>query len=72
MACERQVYRLRNVFYTQIVRQDITWFDTNQSGDITTKLFECVFTTSARYIILSESTVFDLVSCTVFFLNAFL
>lgn len=42
MACERQVYRLRNVFFSQIIRQDITWFDTNQSGDLTTKLFEYV------------------------------
>jgi len=42
MACERQVYRLRNVFFSQIIRQDITWFDTNQSGDLTSKLFEYV------------------------------
>ncbi|VVC36193.1 Hypothetical protein CINCED_3A013935 [Cinara cedri] len=40
MACERQIYRLRNVFFTQIIRQDITWFDTNQSSDLTTKLFD--------------------------------
>lgn len=40
MACERQVYRLRNVFFSQIIRQDITWFDTNQSNDLTSKLFE--------------------------------
>ncbi|XP_060869944.1 ATP-dependent translocase ABCB1-like isoform X2 [Metopolophium dirhodum] len=40
MACERQVYRLRNVFFSQIVRQDITWFDTNQSSDLTSKLFD--------------------------------
>ncbi|KAE9524995.1 hypothetical protein AGLY_015045 [Aphis glycines] len=40
MACERQVYRLRNVFFSQIIRQDITWFDTNQSNDLTSKLFD--------------------------------
>ncbi|XP_022171475.1 multidrug resistance protein 1B-like isoform X2 [Myzus persicae] len=40
MACERQVYRLRNVFFSQIIRQDITWFDTNQSSDLTSKLFD--------------------------------
>jgi len=40
MACERQIYRLRNVFFSQIIRQDITWFDTNQSSDLTSKLFD--------------------------------
>ncbi|XP_060852924.1 ATP-dependent translocase ABCB1-like isoform X2 [Rhopalosiphum padi] len=40
MACERQVYRLRNVFFSQIIRQDITWFDTNQNSDLTTRLFD--------------------------------
>ncbi|XP_050546689.1 ATP-dependent translocase ABCB1-like [Daktulosphaira vitifoliae] len=40
MACERQVYRLRNVFFSQVIRQDITWFDTNQNGDISSKLFD--------------------------------
>ncbi|XP_050420409.1 ATP-dependent translocase ABCB1-like isoform X2 [Adelges cooleyi] len=40
MSCERQVYRLRNVFFKQIIRQDITWFDVNQNNDITSKLFD--------------------------------
>ncbi|KAL5240368.1 hypothetical protein ACI65C_007778 [Semiaphis heraclei] len=40
LACERQVYRLRNVFFSQIIRQDISWFDTNQSSDLTSKLFD--------------------------------
>ncbi|XP_059477144.1 ATP-dependent translocase ABCB1-like isoform X2 [Neocloeon triangulifer] len=38
LACERQVYRLRQLFFAQILRQDITWFDRNQSGDLTNKL----------------------------------
>jgi ABC-type multidrug transport system fused ATPase/permease subunit len=40
LACERQVYRLRQIFFSQVLRQDITWFDQNQSGDLTTKLSE--------------------------------
>ncbi|XP_065339675.1 ATP-dependent translocase ABCB1-like isoform X2 [Cloeon dipterum] len=38
LACEKQVYRLRQMFFAQILRQDITWFDRNQSGDLASKL----------------------------------
>ncbi|KAK7863891.1 hypothetical protein R5R35_007224 [Gryllus longicercus] len=38
MACERQVYRMRQMFFSQMLRQDISWYDQNQSGDLTTKL----------------------------------
>lgn len=38
MACERQIHRLRQVFLSQILRQDISWFDVNKKGDLTTKL----------------------------------
>lgn len=50
MACERQIYRLRNIFFSQIIRQDITWFDINQSGDLTTKLFEYVTNFSSLFL----------------------
>ncbi|XP_063233028.1 ATP-dependent translocase ABCB1-like isoform X2 [Bacillus rossius redtenbacheri] len=38
IACERQVYRLRQIFFAQMLRQDISWYDKNQSGDLTIKL----------------------------------
>lgn len=38
MSCERQIYRLRQIFYRQILRQEISWFDLNGCGDLTKKL----------------------------------
>lgn len=38
LACERQVHQLRQIFFAQILRQDISWYDCNQGGDLTTKL----------------------------------
>ncbi|CAG2059161.1 unnamed protein product, partial [Timema podura] len=38
LACEHQVYRLRQIFFAQMLRQDISWYDKNQSGDLTIKL----------------------------------
>ncbi|KAF4517429.1 hypothetical protein B566_EDAN005038 [Ephemera danica] len=40
LACERQIFRLRHLFFAQVLRQDVTWFDQNQSGDLTIKLSE--------------------------------
>ncbi|BES97014.1 Multidrug resistance protein [Nesidiocoris tenuis] len=37
-ACERQVFRLRQVFFAQILRQDISWYDDNEDGDLPHKL----------------------------------
>lgn len=42
MSSERQVYCLRKMFISQILRQDITWFDLNDKGDLSTKLSEYV------------------------------
>ncbi|KAF6200545.1 hypothetical protein GE061_004988 [Apolygus lucorum] len=38
LACERQVYKLRKIFFSQVLRQDIEWFDTNDYGDLASKL----------------------------------
>lgn len=38
LACERQVYQLRQIFFAQVLRQDLSWYDCNQGGDLTTKL----------------------------------
>ncbi|XP_025418287.1 multidrug resistance protein 1-like [Sipha flava] len=38
IACERQVHRLRKIFYRQILRQEISWYDLSDDGDLTTKL----------------------------------
>ncbi|KAL5234824.1 hypothetical protein ACI65C_002234 [Semiaphis heraclei] len=37
IACERQIHRLRKVFYCQILRQEISWYDLSDGGDLTTK-----------------------------------
>lgn len=36
----RQVHRLRIHFFKSILRQDIGWFDLNESGGLTTRLTE--------------------------------
>ncbi|XP_021940802.1 multidrug resistance protein 1-like [Zootermopsis nevadensis] len=38
LACERQVYQLRQIFFAQVLRQDLSWYDCNHGGDLTTKL----------------------------------
>jgi len=40
LSCERQVYRLRQIFFAQILRQDLSWYDCNKGVDVTTKLSE--------------------------------
>uniref|UniRef100_A0A914ZGI6 ABC-type xenobiotic transporter n=1 Tax=Parascaris univalens TaxID=6257 RepID=A0A914ZGI6_PARUN len=37
-SAERQIHRIRNKFLWAIMRQDIAWYDQNQSGALTTKL----------------------------------
>ncbi|KAF8792180.1 ATP-dependent translocase ABCB1 like protein [Argiope bruennichi] len=38
LACERQVYMMRQHFFRQFLRHEISWFDKHQSGELTTKL----------------------------------
>ena len=40
ITCERQVHRIRKQFFNAILRQEIGWFDTQQSGELTTRLAE--------------------------------
>ena len=40
LACERQVHKMRLCFYRAILRQDIGWFSTNPSGELTSRLSE--------------------------------
>ncbi|KHJ99226.1 hypothetical protein OESDEN_00790 [Oesophagostomum dentatum] len=36
--CERQVYQIRNRYFAAVVRQDMAWFDKNESGALTTRM----------------------------------
>lgn len=38
VACERQTYIIRQEFFYQVLRHEISWFDKNQTGELTTKL----------------------------------
>uniref|UniRef100_A0A0N5AI25 ABC-type xenobiotic transporter n=1 Tax=Syphacia muris TaxID=451379 RepID=A0A0N5AI25_9BILA len=40
VACENMNDRLRRKFFLAVLRQDIAWYDENQSGTLTTKLFD--------------------------------
>ena len=40
LAAERQVYKIRLLFYQAILRQNIGWFDTNPSGELFSRLTE--------------------------------
>ena len=40
LAAERQVYKIRLLFYQAILRQNIGWFDSNPSVDIASRLTE--------------------------------
>ena len=39
-ACERQVYRIQQLFYRAVLRQEIGWFDTTASGELASRLSE--------------------------------
>ncbi|KAL5007363.1 hypothetical protein ScPMuIL_016169 [Solemya velum] len=38
ISAERQTFRIRKFFFTSILRQDIGWFDTHESGELNTRL----------------------------------
>uniref|UniRef100_A0A914S8Y8 ABC transmembrane type-1 domain-containing protein n=1 Tax=Parascaris equorum TaxID=6256 RepID=A0A914S8Y8_PAREQ len=40
--CERQIHHIRKRYFAAILRQNMAWFDVNESGDLTTKMSECV------------------------------
>ena len=39
-ACERQVRKIRLLFYQAVLRQNIAWFDSNPSGELASRLNE--------------------------------
>lgn len=38
--CQRQVYQIRNRYFAAVLRQDMAWFDKNESGALTTRMSE--------------------------------
>ncbi|PAA88248.1 hypothetical protein BOX15_Mlig002315g4 [Macrostomum lignano] len=38
LACERQVHRMRLMFFRAVLRQEMSWFDQQSSGELTTRL----------------------------------
>jgi len=40
LACERQVHKIRLLYYRAILRQEIGWFDANPSGELASRLSE--------------------------------
>lgn len=42
LAAGRQVRRIRTLFFHRIMQQDIGWFDVNETGELNTRLTECV------------------------------
>jgi len=36
-ACERQTHRIRRGFFRSVLRQELSWFDKNQSGELSAK-----------------------------------
>lgn len=37
IACERQIHRIRLGFFKSVLRQELSWFDTNRSGELSSK-----------------------------------
>lgn len=44
LAAERQAYRIRKKFYHTVLHQDMTWFDSHKSGELTTRFADDVDT----------------------------
>lgn len=40
VACERQVQKMRLLYYQSVLKQDIAWFDLNPSGEVSSRLNE--------------------------------
>ncbi|XP_059164342.1 ATP-dependent translocase ABCB1-like [Physella acuta] len=38
ISCERQILKLRKVFFRSLLRENIAWYDKQQSGELTTRL----------------------------------
>lgn len=55
LAAGRQVKRIRILFFHQIMRQDIGWFDVNETGELNMRLTEWV--TDEKCVIFKGPTV---------------
>lgn len=44
LTAERQVHSIRKAFFKSILRQEMAWFDTNDSGELNSRLSEYVIT----------------------------
>lgn len=42
LASGRQVKRIRSLFFHHVMQQEISWFDINETGELNTRLSECV------------------------------
>lgn len=42
LAAGRQIKRIRTLFFHCIMRQEISWFDVTETGELNTRLSECV------------------------------
>ena len=40
LACERQVHKMRKLYYKSVLYQDVGWFDLNPSGELASRLNE--------------------------------
>lgn len=40
VAAERQAHRIRDMFLRNVLRQEIGWFDTHETGELNTRLSE--------------------------------
>ena len=43
LTAERQVHSIRKAFFKSILRQEMAWFDTNDAGELNSRLSEYVF-----------------------------
>lgn len=42
LASGRQIKRIRSLFFHHVMQQEISWFDINETGDLSTRLSEWV------------------------------
>ena len=46
LTAERQVHKMRKAYFRSILHQEMAWFDTNDSGELNSRLSEYVLTSS--------------------------
>jgi ABC-type multidrug transport system fused ATPase/permease subunit len=53
LASERQIKRIRQKFFESVMRQEIGWFDTHESGELSTYLKHSPVLKGYRFLVLS-------------------